>query len=244
VPVMASTFWGDRMRVLLPEPLSCEIYGYRYFEEGLSAFMLANITSGQRVFDVGAHYGYFSRLASTLVGPTGSVHCFEPTPRTYDVLAQNTADLGNVVCNAAAVWHSAGKVRLSDFGPTMSMFNSLMAPRMGGRMHRVPESTVDVTAVTLDEYAISVGPPDFVKIDAESAEWSVLQGMTAILCGAKPTLTLEVGDFDVEGAATSRTLLEHVIDHGYVPYEYVDGHIREHTLRQSYGYDNILLLED
>jgi FkbM family methyltransferase len=243
LPVVASTFWGDKMRVVLPESLSCELYGYHYFEEGLSAFMLNYVRSGQRVFDVGAHYGYFSRLSSTLVGPSGSVHCFEPTPRTYALLVENTADLCNVTCNAAAVWHCADTVQLTDFGANMSMFNSLMAPRIVEDGAPPVGAQFSVPAVSLDDYADSVGRPDFVKIDAESAEWHVLEGMAGLLRDAKPIVTLEVGDFDVDGAATSRALLDHVIGHGYAAYEYVNGEIRAHTLQDSYRYDNIFLLE-
>lgn len=185
IPVRAMTFWGDRMRVLLPEPLSCELYGYHFFEEGLSAFMLAEVHPGQHVYDVGAHYGYFTRLASMLVGPRGAVHSFEPTPSTFSMLTKNTDDLANVTRSQVAVWHSRQMLSLKDFGPCMSMFNSLMAPRL-----RDPDGheadAIEVQAVSLDEYAERCGSPDFVQIDAESAEWSILQGMATIFAKDRP----------------------------------------------------------
>jgi FkbM family methyltransferase len=217
IPVRAMTFWGDRMRVLLPEPLSCELYGYNFFEEGLSAFMLAEVHPGQHVYDVGAHYGYFTRLASMLVGPHGAVHSFEPTPSTFSMLTKNTDDLANVTRSQVAVWHSRQMLSLKDFGPCMSMFNSLMAPRL-----RDPDGheadAIEVQAVSLDEYAERCGSPDFV--------------------------TVEVGDFDVDGAARSRALLDHVIGHGYAAFDYRDGRIQPHTLRDVYGYDNIMLIAE
>jgi FkbM family methyltransferase len=241
IPVNALTFWGDRMRVLLPEPLSCELYGYRFFEEGLSAFMLAEVRPGQRVFDVGAHYGYFTRLASMLVGPHGTVHSFEPTPSTFSMLARNTSDLANVTRTQAAAWHSRGTLSLKDFGPCMSMFNSLMAPRLSDSNGHASVA-IEVEALSLDEYAERCGPPDFIKIDAESAEWSILQGMATMLARHRPKVTVEVGDFDVEGAARSRQLLDHVLGYGYTPFDYRDGRIQPHTLRSVYGYDNIMLI--
>ena len=77
--VVAETFWWAPMTVYLPEPLSCQIYAYGYFEQGLSTMMLEYVTAGMTVFDIGAHFGYFS-LASWLTGTNGEVHCFEPTP--------------------------------------------------------------------------------------------------------------------------------------------------------------------
>lgn len=240
VPVRATTFWGDRLHVMLPEPLSCQVFAYHFFEEGLTAFMLSELGAGQRVYDVGAHYGYFTRLASRLVGPTGAVHSFEPTPRTFARLEQNTRDLENVTCNRAAVWHVTEMVRLKDFGASHSMFNSLMAPRLKDA-EACPAIELDVQALSLDEYASKYGTPDFVKIDAESAEWSILRGMDDVLRERKPILTVEVGDYDVPGAPLSRTLLDYVIGLGYEPFQYHDGRIEPHALQESYEYDNILL---
>lgn len=241
VSVTATTFWGDRMRVLLPESLSCELYGYRYFEEGLSAFLLQEVRSGQCVYDIGSHFGYFTRLSSALVGDSGAVHSFEPTPTTFALLSRNTADLANVTCNQTAVWRERDTLELKDFGPQMSMFNSLLAPRLGNA-HEHAAVTIAVAAVALDDYAKDHLAPDVVKIDAESAEWSILQGMSHLLTHNRPKVTIEVGDFDVAGAAKSRALLDHVIGYGYSPYEYRAGKIVPHEVQDTYGYDNIFLM--
>ncbi|MEA2372955.1 MAG: hypothetical protein QOH12_3349 [Solirubrobacteraceae bacterium] len=228
------------MHVVLPEPLSCELYGYRFFEEGLSAFMLATVQPGYRVYDVGAHYGYFTRLASLLVGPSGTVHSFEPTPSSFSRLLQNTGDLANVTCNNAALWHKREMLHMTDFGTKLSMYNSLLAPRMG-MPDGVAGVKIKVQALGLDEYADLAGTPDFVKIDAESAEWHILQGMSGVLKVKRPIVTIEVGDFGIVGAARSRALLDYVIDYGYTPFEYRDGRLVPHVLKDAYGYDNILL---
>ncbi len=54
-------------------------------------------------FDVGAHFGYYSLLASTLVGKAGAIHAFEPTPSTFEVLRRN-ADEPNVRVDNVALW--------------------------------------------------------------------------------------------------------------------------------------------
>jgi FkbM family methyltransferase len=156
-------------------------------------------------------------------------------------LIRNTADLPNVTCNQAAVWHAAASLRLNDFGPSMSMFNSLLAPRLDAA-DSPGAAGVEVQALALDDYADRFGAPGFVKIDAESAEWSILQGMGQLLNSGRPKLTLEVGDYGVEGAPPSRVLLDYVIDCGYAPFDYRDGRIRPHDLQDTYGYDNILLV--
>src|SRR5688572_13621160 len=47
------------------------------------------IRPGMVVVDVGANIGYFSLLASTLVGPTGRVYAFEPDPVNCALLRKN-----------------------------------------------------------------------------------------------------------------------------------------------------------
>ncbi len=231
------------MAVRLPEPLSADVFTYGYFEEGLSTVMLARLAPGMTFVDVGAHYGYFTLLAAHLVGDRGHVHSFEPTPGTFGILRANTTSLANVTVNSAAVWHERATLQIQDFGPALSMYNSLGVPRLGDHQTRRAQAReVTVEAVSLDQYVARTGAvPDFVKIDAESTELQVLQGMTEVMERHRPTVSIEVGDL-ATNAPVSRTLLEYVIDRGYEPFEVMDGEIRPHSLSGRYEYDNILLV--
>ena len=98
-------------------------------------------------------------------------------------------------------------------------------------------------AVTLDDYCASLNiHPTFVKIDAESAEYRILQGMARLLKEDRPFVSLEVGDFDIPGVPSSGTLLQAMIGKEYLPFEYADGLIQPHTVGESYQYDNILFV--
>ena len=50
----------------------------RTYEPHVTAFMRRQLKPGMNVIDVGANIGYFTVLASKLVGDTGSVLAFEP----------------------------------------------------------------------------------------------------------------------------------------------------------------------
>ena len=50
---------------------------------------------GMIALDIGANVGYYTRLLSTLVGSSGHVLAFEPHPRSFTLLRQNTAKLNN-----------------------------------------------------------------------------------------------------------------------------------------------------
>lgn len=242
VRARAKTFWGGEMHVRLPEALSSEVFSYGFFEEGLSAFLLSEVKAGDVVYDVGAHYGYFSLLASYLVGPTGQVHSFEPTPETFQMLSSNCEGATNVRLNREAVWSEPAELTFNDFGQSLSMYNSLFKPRLPPDAAATATRQRTVAALPLDQYASRATPPTFVKIDAESAEEQVLDGMEGLLRGRRPKLTLEVGDAGIDGVTASRTLIDRVLDHGYEAYEYSRGQVRPHRLLERYEYDNILFL--
>src|ERR1043165_1048267 len=87
----AGPFWGVEVHVVFPEGMSMALYRYQFFERGLTQYLLDLLKPGMVFFDVGAHFGYYSLLASRLVGGEGAVHAFEPTPSTFDVLRRNHA---------------------------------------------------------------------------------------------------------------------------------------------------------
>ena len=49
------------------------------------------VTGGSVVFDIGANVGYYTLLASLLVGPGGKVFSFEPVPRNLFYLRKHLA---------------------------------------------------------------------------------------------------------------------------------------------------------
>src|SRR3954471_24417510 len=58
------TFWGDRMTIALPELFSMSLYRYGFVEDAVSGFFLHYVKPGMIVFDIGAHFGFFTLLAS------------------------------------------------------------------------------------------------------------------------------------------------------------------------------------
>src|SRR5882762_4798355 len=54
------------------------------YERELVRLMKRTLKSGMTVLDVGANIGYFSALASGLVGNSGQVYAFEPMPQNLD----------------------------------------------------------------------------------------------------------------------------------------------------------------
>ncbi len=238
------TFWGGKMVVVLPDIVSTLLYRYGFVEYGLSRAFIEYIKPGMTFFDVGAHFGYFTCLAAHLVGPAGRVHSFEPARRTFQILGENAVSRPNVTLNNVAAFSEPRTIQFNDFGAAYSAFNSFGAARLPAQ-ERATLSTenYDVKAVTLDDYMCRTGAkPDVIKIDAESAEYDVLLGLNDILVKVKPAISIEVGDYALEGVASSSKVIQHLVTRGYRPHEWRDGALRPHDARSVYDYDNLLFL--
>jgi FkbM family methyltransferase len=238
----ARTFWNEQMNIVFPEPGSVALSRYRFIEEGLSSIFLTNITAGMTVFDIGAHFGYFTLLSAWLVGAGGQVHSFEPTPSTFEVLQSNAAGRGNIHLNNLALFNRADELTFHDFGLEFSQYNSLTDGRISQEdRRRTPPRPYTVKTVTVDQYVSDTGAwPAFIKIDAENAELEILQGMERTLTEIKPMITLEVGDGDPAHASSKPVQL--LLDRGYRAYQYdpKTRSIRRHQPQSEYHFDNLL----
>ena len=230
------------MKVVLPEVVSGEILRFGYIEEPVASAIITYVRKGGTAIDVGGHFGFFSLLLSEMVGESGQVVVFEPIPSTFVILSENTAGLPIKTINMA-VWDKEEVVTLKDYGLSFSAFNSIRDPRTGERRNTAMDKSVTIEGTTLDSYVAARGIcPDFVKIDAESAEFEVVTGMDRILREIKPVICIELGDVGVEGATKSRTIVNKLISYDYQPYEWHEGSFREHAPTRDYPYSNLVFI--
>ena len=138
--------------------------------------MIQNLHVGDVFFDVGANIGYYSVIASSQVGASGRVFAFEPEPLNYELLNRNIRlnALNNVQTIPKAVTHFSGSSYLylcEDNKGDHRLFDS------GDKRARVAVECVD-----LDSFVESMGTRvDFVKLDTQGSEASILKGMQRTL---------------------------------------------------------------
>jgi FkbM family methyltransferase len=160
---------------------------YRYIlglhEPGTTAIIKRTLRPGMTAVDVGAHFGYFTVLFAKYVRKNGRVYAFEPDPRSFQILEQNTKRFENVRRVNAAVFDRGTAVTL--YRSEKSSHNSLWP-----QVIHVPVGSISVNAVRLDKELDRVSP-DFVKIDAEGCELEVLESMKGLLARS-PNITLLV----------------------------------------------------
>jgi len=185
------------------------------FAHSMTKWAAHLLASGGTFFDVGAHAGYFSLLASTRVGPSGRVFAVEPNPGTFASLEQHLAI--NHVTNVKAVMcglaDKPGSLTLHA-PPSRIDYNATVLPRSDW-------TRVDVPARTLDhcvrEWAIE--RIDLMKIDVEGAEPLVLAGGTgALASGVVRHAMIEVnGPRLTEGGSGPRELAQTLETFGFLP---------------------------
>jgi FkbM family methyltransferase len=222
--VTIDTAWGGKFTGILPEAVTSVIWRSGTFELPVSLSLLHFLKPGGSYVDVGAHFGYFSLLASKLVGEGGRVLSIEAMPSTYEYLKRNielNATHKNVTLFQGAAFSERSEMNFKDFGVVASSLNSAFAARDTGNIIEGQGQTVTVQAHKVDDIVRekSITHVDLVKIDAESSEKFVLIGMSNILSTFKPPIVMEVGDADPSQNSV-RQLLNQLADHGYQPYHW------------------------
>jgi FkbM family methyltransferase len=147
------------------------------------------VDSGSIVYDIGAHVGFYTLLASKLVGESGKVVAFEPSPRNLVYLKKHLEinHHTNVIVIEAAVSDKAGTCLFSE-GPNNS----------SGCISE--DGALVVKVVCVDELVMneSLPPPDYVKIDVEGIEYRVLNGMKNVLVNYSPKIFLATHSLEIK----------------------------------------------
>lgn len=241
-------FTGDLLACDLRDEIAQEIFVFGATDFELSEFELTALRAGQTACDVGAHIGYHTQIIARATGPDGHVLAFEPTPRTCKYLDRNVSWLPQVEIHAHALGDTERDIEFLDYGPGLAAFNSMHGIRVGLDDKRLG---TEATALTVrqrkldDVFAERDSGPHYVKIDVESAEMAVLHGMEHILRHARPTIALEVGDFQHlidKGVASTVQLIDHLGTFGYRPFEFSAGRLKPHQVRLHNNYDYMNLI--
>ena len=155
----------------------------RVFERDVVAYLSSVLKAGMTFVDLGANIGYYTLLASRLVGPCGIVYAFEPDALMFDYLTRNIATnrCRNVIATDVAVTDRNGTAA---FVSSESVRGWIAVVPTGVR-------TSLVRTVTLDAFLAARGwpPVHLIKLDVEGSEKFVLEGMREV-CARNPGLQL------------------------------------------------------
>ena len=142
------------------------------------------IKSGDRVLDIGANLGSYTKIFAHLVGTEGKVIGFEPNPENYQLLTINLRDEASkniVFLHQMALGNELG---------TLDLF---LSEENNGK-HRLYESVLcsknSVLVDVLPGDKIVDAPIDFIKIDVEGFEYQAILGLKTLIKASPKLLIL------------------------------------------------------
>jgi len=187
------------------------------YEPEVSRLIRDSLSDGMTFLDLGANVGYYTLIASRLVGPTGTVYAFEPDPEVFKQLICNVEANGcfNVVAIAKAASDKSGKQ-----GFVRDPYGAEGFLAEGG------SQPLSIDVIALDDFFGARGWPkiDVMKLDIEGSESAALHGMRGLLSRHyNVQLIMEYNIYALERAGSSREVLA--------------------TLLQAYGYSRGFIIE-
>ena len=178
-----------------------------YWEMWLTEALAGTVRRGMTVVDIGANLGYFTLLMADLVGASGKVHAFEPNARLTRHLRQsvtlNGFD-GRVTVHEQALADAEAMARL--VVPADEPKNGYLLPWAQG------DAEAPLHTRRFDSYPDLLAA-DVVKIDADTSEQRIWQGMDALLQQGRPlTVFLE---FAADRYANAAAFVDDILQHGF-----------------------------
>lgn len=194
------------------------------YERVAVGFWIKLAREAKVVFDVGANTGVYSLIAKSL-NPESKVYAFEPINRVYTKLRENNELNGyDIVCVEKAASNKDGTATVYD-----PQTEHVIAVTVGRNM-QPPE--VKVTPITIETTRLDtfikeqkINRLDLIKLDVETHEPEVLEGMGEYLDLYKPTILIEVLDDE-----TGEKIEKVVRNRGYLYFNIND---RTGTVRQT-----------
>jgi FkbM family methyltransferase len=175
---------GFEMYVMPNDCIGSVIVKYRNWEPDVTCVVRNKLRSGDVFLDLGANVGYFSLLASSLVGPAGRVIAFEPNPQNQQLIYESKLlnNCANLTVYPYAVSNRSEILRFTTVGSN----GGVVTDRIAGQRYDLL-----VQSVVLDEFLPQHTRINFVKMDIEGHEPAALRGMEGLLRRHRPKLITE-----------------------------------------------------
>ncbi|RLV01329.1 FkbM family methyltransferase [Streptomyces griseocarneus] len=186
------TWNGDWFAVDTTDLIQRYLYLFGVWEPHMTHWLRRRLRPGDTFVDVGANVGYFSLLASRLVGDQGRVVAVEASPAVHENLLRQARlnDCRNLRTVNAAVADEQGTLSIA-LASNHNLGAASIVPYDGPTT-----ATFEIEARPLPELLTSeeIAKARVIKVDVEGAEGAVVRGMLPLLDRLRPDaeITVEV----------------------------------------------------
>lgn len=221
--VLTDTFFNEKMCVMLPSSTDIYLTGGKSHDSEirLARFLIEHLDAKDTFIDVGAHYGYFTLLASQIVGSQGKVFAFEASPRNYEILFKNTHQKKNITSLNLAISNEDSVINFYEFPNLYSEYNTIDIEQFENESwfgDYKPDS-VEIQCIQLDDFLRNYNlRPKIIKIDVEGAEAKVIEGLKIHLSSSyNPVIVMEYLSQD-RGNISHQAAEKCLRSLGYIPH--------------------------
>lgn len=220
--VLTKTFFNEKMCVMLPSSTDIYLTGGKSHDSEirLARFLINHLDPKDTFIDVGAHYGYFTLLASQIVGSEGRVFAFEASPRNYEILSRNTQQKKNVSSLNLAISNEDSVIHFYEFPNLYSEYNTIDIEQFENEswFDEYKPDLVEIKCILLDDFMSNHKIRSHViKIDVEGAEEKVIDGLKIHLSNYNPVIVMEYLSQD-RGNVPHRAAEKRLRSLGYIPH--------------------------
>ena len=197
----AQTFMDYPLSILLPSGMDIYLTGGKAHDSEIRLarflihFFKNNALNKEISFvDIGAHVGYFSLLASFLIGENAKVYSFEAAKGTFDLLKKNLENRPNIQVFHHALTDVEMDLIFYEFPVLYSEYNTLHIAQFENEkwFKKFQPLKNTVKGITLDAVFEKFSLKNAViKIDTEGAEAQVIAGAKAVLLHQNPVFIME-----------------------------------------------------
>jgi len=248
----AQTFFGLQMKTVLPSGTDIILNGIKSHDSEirLSKFLTHYLKKDDVFVDVGAHYGYYSLLAASLVGNTGRVISLEPSVSSFHILKENVNPYSQVEPLNTAAGDAEGDITFFEYEGPYAEYNTTVADAYQSKkwLSRIAQNENQVPVIILDRLLSDHGiQKAYIKIDVEGGEAAVIRGMKNSLSQRQLTIAME---YLKESEISHREAAQLLYDQGYSSYAILqDGtlslrsDIEQYLTQKNLTSDNIIFLK-
>lgn len=226
LPIVRADRDGNLYELLYAEEVEAFTAYSGHFEAAELQLVGRYLEPGMTAIDVGANIGAFSVTMARAVGPSGTVHAFEPEPASRERLMRNLGlnELANVTIFDEAVSGEPGEAAFFQYAGIDASWSGLYPREVELEDVTIrPAETLAVRTTTIDEHCAdaSIGHVDVLKVDTEGADLAVLRGAGGLLGdGAIDMVVVEACDHTlVPMGETGRGLVAFLEGVGMATYE-------------------------
>lgn len=215
------------------------------FEVDEIEFMQMFLKEGDTFIDIGANIGLFSLMASGIVGDSGKVICYEPSPTTFTRLQENISlnNFRNIEARNIGLSDTNGILKLNISESGYEAWNTFAGNSQDNYFQKAVE--VNVSALDDELTGIDKSKISLLKIDVEGWEKFVLKGASRFFSDYSPVLMIEFTEANTFSAGyLVQDIYDMLQEIGYSWISFREGKLFPAEKKLHYPYENLIACRD